>query len=308
MGLRINSHDIELLLSLAEHRVLTANHLAALHGRNVPALRRRLRVLARVGLVRASDGGLVERPGRPERLYSLMEDGSQLLRERGMLAASAALDDTTGRGVRHLRHLLAVNDFRVHLELVQRLVPDLAVQFLSPGPLRKGTKGSAWPIIHERFHVQDGGDRLVEFTPDGVFSVSHTPTDRALLFFLEVDMGTESLVSKRHPHHDVRRKVANYQTYFRLARYKRYEEMFGSGFRGFRLLIVAGAPGRCASLCGLVRNMPPSDFVWLTDLDSVRSEGIWSLTWARGGRVGRPLESILGRLMPNASLPPASLM
>ncbi|MFC1805869.1 replication-relaxation family protein [Planctomycetota bacterium] len=295
------------MLSLAEHRVLTTSHLSALQQRNTPALRRRMRVLASADLVWSSDAGLNERPGRPERIHSLTEKGAQLLQEKGVLSADVPPSQMTGRDIRCLGHLLFLNDVRVHLAMLGRVVPDLAVQFLSPGSLQPGAGSEAVPIIHERFHTQDGPDGLIEFTPDGVFTVSHAATGRALLFFLEADMGTEALVSVRHRRRDVRQKITNYQACFSLKRYKRYEGIFGGSFRGFRLLLAASSSERHGALCELVRRMPPCDFIWLTDRDSMQSEGIWSAIWVRGGCPDRQLESILGSQMPSPCPSPADV-
>jgi len=237
-------------------------------------------------------------------VYTLTEQGILLLESAGALGDAVPLSEKALGGIPDLGHLLFLNDCRVQLTLMQRTIPGLEVRFLPSVP---GVNAGMESIIRERFHHGNGPDDLVEFTPDGVFSITHTPTGRALLFFLEVDMGTETLVSKRHSGQDVRQKIINYQTYFRSKRYQRYEGVFGRPFRGFRLLVATSNAKRYGDLCQLVLCMPPSDFIWLTDKNALETEGVWSTIWTRGGHLDRVQESILGSLLPSPSPSPSTI-
>jgi hypothetical protein len=107
-------------------------------------------------------------------------------------------------------------------------------------------------------------------------------------------MATEALASpSRHPR-DFRSKIHRYQECFRSASYRRYEETFGCGLRGFRLLVVTSSLTRLASLCRLVREIPPTDFVWLTRQEAVLQHGMSAEIWSRGGHLETPAESIVG--------------
>ena len=122
-----------------------------------------------------------------------------------------------------------------------------------------------------------------------------------LLFFLEVDMGTEPLARSASTGRDIRGKILNYQRCFRQSQYKRYEKVFGAALRGFRLLFLTHNESRLQSLCRQVQKMPPSDFVWLTDEARMTSQGVHATIWARGGQLDSPLQSILGNEMPDVS-------
>ena len=56
----------------------------------------------------------------------------------------------------------------------------------------------------------------------------------------------------------------------------------------------------------LVREMWPSDFIWLTDQERMFSHGLSAEIWVRGGRQDAPPESILGSHM--ACKTPSSLL
>jgi len=160
--------------------------------------------------------------------------------------------------------------------------------------------------VHEKFSTDEIGNGWIEFTPDCVMALTHKGIHKTLLFFLEVDMGTETLASPKRTKVDVRQKVVNYQTYLRFKRYRRYEHLWNCSLNGFRLLFLAYGPGRLASLCRLVRDMPPSDFIWLTDRRLLLSKGVWADIWSRGGRHDVPPQSILGSQMPELSPTPVT--
>jgi hypothetical protein len=58
---------------------------------------------------------------------------------------------------------------------------------------------------------------------------------------------------------------------------------------------MVNSPARHKSLCRLVQEMPPSDFIWLADQDSMFSNGLSGNIWSRGGKDNNSTQSILGR-------------
>lgn len=170
------------------------------------------------------------------------------------------------------------------------------VRFRAPTSpfLKRGPGDKAPPADH--IVLEDRKGRRVDFTPDGVFMVTDNEQSKALLFFLEVDRGTESVASATQSRRDIRQKIVNYQTYFRSGGYKRYEETWGCEFNGFRLLFLVNTRVRHAALCRLIREMPPSGFVWLAEQEKMFELGVSGDIWSRGGRIDRPPQSILGTL------------
>ena len=143
--------------------------------------------------------------------------------------------------------------------------------------------------------------------PDGTFAIRHEGLGKTLLFFLEVDMGTETLASAKRPPGDVQQKMLSYRAYWQSEQYKRYEEIWSCQLRGFRLLFVTPSATRLASLCRLTQRVSSSGFVWLTDSVRLHAQGVWSPIWARGGRMESPAESILGSAAIDPSPPPADV-
>ena len=307
MGMWFNKTDQALLASIAEHRVLNVSQLAILHQRNADGLRRRLRTLRDRRLVGIASRGFGGGQGRPENVVSLREAGVDLLKAKGVIDAAVPCDRITAEKISCLDHELLINDFRVQLAQMRRIVLALGIQFLSPTSALLPRSSDDKPLIREKIRTDDGRGDWIEFIPDGVFATRHEELRKTLLFFLEVDMGTEPLTRRRGSAQDVRQKILNYQIFFQTERYKRYEKILKCHLRGFRLLFLTNHPTRLAKLCQLVREMPPSDFIWLTDHERMMSGGIWAPIWAHGGRDAEPFESILGTKTPDPCPAPSTM-
>jgi len=137
----------------------------------------------------------------------------------------------------------------------------------------------------------------IKFTPDAVFIVTNAVQDKSLLFFLEVDCGTETLSSPQRDMSDIRQKILNYQWYFQSLKYKRYEGIFEvPHLHGFRVLFLAKTVGRLAALCKLTQEMQPSEFIFLTEQERLFTDGVFAKIWARSGNLQVAQRSIIGRL------------
>ncbi|MCP4630061.1 MAG: hypothetical protein GY850_42110 [bacterium] len=106
-------------------------------------------------------------------------------------------------------------------------------------------------------------------------------------------MDTEPVASPDRSPKNIRQKILNYQAIFRNGFYKRYGKIFNTKFNGFRLLFLTNSPTRLASLSRLVQEMPPSDFIWLTNQEKMFSDGSSAEIWVRGGKTDRPPQSII---------------
>ncbi len=294
MAFNLNKNDLALLASIAEHEALTVGQLSVLSQRSRQVVRRRLRILESEGTIAAKEGGYGRSRGRPESLIFLTEDGDMLLKDKGILSNNAAC--TTNKTVDSIfvAHELLINWFRIHLIQMERLIPHLSVNYLSPGfQSLAPTKGDGPPLL-ERVRTKKSQKEFIEFIPDGVFSITNEEISKTLLFFLEVDRGTEIVASMDRDTKDIRQKILNYQALFHSSHYKRYEHIFNSILNGFRLLFLANTASRLTALSRLVKEMPPSDFIWLTDQESMFTHGVSAGIWTKGGRYHDPPRSILG--------------
>jgi hypothetical protein len=295
MGSALNKNDRKLFGSIAQYKTLTVKQLSAISQRSFQVIRRRMRDLANEGLIATKMQGYGRSRGRPEDLVFLTEKGAALLGKEGTQSGYVAREVIKTSNPIPVDHLLLVNWFRIHLLHMERTIPSLSIQFLFPtSPAPAGNSGET-PPLPESNPAKNPLKKFDQLIPDGVFSITHRETEgKTLLFFLEVDMGTETIASMDPVPKDIRRKILNYQELFRRGGYKIYESVFESKLNGFRLLFLANREARLISLCRLAREMPPSDFIWLTDQGRMFSHGLAAKIWARGGRHEDPPQSILG--------------
>jgi hypothetical protein len=293
MADKIANGDIKILSWIAEYKFLTAKQLAAISLRSMQVIRRRLRSLRDDCLISLKERDFGGVSGRLEYISFLTEKGLELIRDKEILSAHAKyITDKTAESI-FIDHDLLVNWFFIHLIQVGRENSCLSTQHLtiSSHNLNKGNADK--PLLMERFSNNKSSENH-SMIPDGVFIITDKESEKALLFFLEVDMGTEKLFNSKGKPNNVRQKIINYQALFRTGQYKRYEKIFNVSLNGFRLLFLSKTHAKLKSLCKLVREMQPTDFVWLAAEDQMFSNGLSAEIWVRGGKDNEQLQSILG--------------
>lgn len=301
MSTRITQAVLGVLTDLADYRMLSLSQVAHLHFGGKRAARRRMQQLLEDGLVDLLPGTSGTGGGRPENTYGLSRVGLQLLKSKAVLDERITFEQTGGSILlQQISHQLLLGWFRVHLVHVCRTIPRLACRLMtcnSPTMLNPESEISlVRAVIRSRNDSRD-----VHFTPDAVFIVTDTELERSVLFFVEVDMGTEPLASDERG--NISEKILRYKEYFASKAYKHYEDVWGVGLNGFRLLFLASTHSRAESLCGTIRRMSPAGFVWVTSEDRMFAEGISGKIWFPGGRSDGLPESILDALAAPLPLP-----
>ena len=283
----LHPSHMTLLEKFASYKVLTIKQLALLCDRGLQVTRRSVRELVKKELLSKDDKFYTNRPGRREELLFLTPKGSAVLQNVGLIDDVQFSEKEQGFAV---DHEILLNWFHVHLREIVRIHPQLSLQ-----------SGS-----QHRFLTTDSNPSTETFIPDGVFSLFNEPDNKALLFFLEVDMGTESFGSASANASTIERKILNYQEYFYSGRYKEWQKSFGCKFNGFRLLILASEFTRHSKLCKRVEVTPPNNFIWLTDQAKMFEKGLGAAIWTAAGNRDKPLQSILGSLACATPLKPSS--
>ena len=291
---KITKNIYDILTRLSECQILTISQLSSLNQRSRQVVRRNIRTLRSEGFIASKEKGYGQGKGRREKIISLTTKGIEFLRDEGVLSDKTTFMKKNSTDSILFNHHLLVNWFHIHLIHMQRIILQLSVNFLSSNSLALKEKNK--PSLKERVKMESVLEGFIEFIPDGTFSLICQDADinKTLLFFLEVDMDTETLASKKRNPKDIRQKVVNYQALFRSKRYKRYERFFGAKLNGFRLLFLANTFARMTAICRLVQEMPPSDFIWVTDQERMFSHGLSAEIWARGGKNDDPPQSIIG--------------
>jgi Replication-relaxation len=286
--------DRELISFIGKFGILAITQLSFLSQRNDQSIRRRMRYLLDKSTIHIRQRPYGQKKGRPENLLSLTDEGWRIFLEQNGGSYSKFLKIEKSMATNFIEHELLLNWGLIHLIQIERKIDHLSVKYLTQNlAILKSLHGNKNGII-EQAPIKDSNQDFSEFIPDAAFMIKCSVSKKSLLFFLEVDMGTETKASPKRMKSDIRQKIINYQGYFGSGQYKRYNKIFGARFKGFRLLFLTNSFPRLKTLCRLVREMPPSDFVWLTNRERMFSSGLSAKIWSRGGRDGESHHSILG--------------
>jgi len=291
----INKNDVVLLSYISECTIVTVSQLSALCRRSRQVIRRRLRLLEHDGLVITRIRGYGKNQGRPEEIISLTERGHKILQDEGIVPSTSVFNRDMPVNAFTIDHEVLVNWFYIHLIQLERNITELTVRYINRNLHLPNRYSVSQPSSNKCLSsASSGQSSSANLIPDGVFAICNKNLEKTLLFFLEVDLGTESLASTNRTQKDIRQKIINYQTVFRSGRYRRYEKVFDATLNGFRLLFITNTSARLNSLCRLVQEMPPSDFVWLAEQEQMFSRGVSSTIWVRGGHIDKQRQSIVG--------------
>jgi hypothetical protein len=279
----MQTKEMAILETLAEYKLMsmTQLHIHCFSSKQMAG--RTIRDLVQQRLIEVSPRAFGKSTGRPENIYSLNANSIKLLKDAGYLNKSFPTSHLTALSQRCLEHQLLVNWTRIFLHQIERQQPDLKVNYLSPVSNR-----DSYQIPTE---VHELASALI---PDGIFSITSVAQKKTLLFFLEIDMGTETLSSLDPRIPDIKTKILSYQHIFRTSLYKRYESQFQATLNGFRTLFIADTAIRFEQLCRLIKSVKSTDFIWLTDQGSIFDSGISDRIWIKGGDTEKGRYSILG--------------
>lgn len=283
MSNQISNKNLDLLKALLDYRLLTITQATVLLFASRQMARRHIRELYHQGLIEISYQELSKTKGKPEGLIRLSHRAVDLLKEQGLHENDVYREKTASFDHDAVEHQLLINWVRIHLIHLERCLTRLKVNFLSPAS------------NNDDFQLPLSDLKLgLALVPDGIFSISDSIQYKAILFFLEVDMGTESLTSKGSHKNNLSHKIIAYQDIFRTASYKRIEIPLKASFLGFRTLFVTNTLARYEQICRLIKSIKNTDFIWVTHKDHVFGKGISDMIWARGGHSENDPQSIIG--------------
>ena len=292
MSTRITQASLSVLTDLADYRMLSLSQIAHLHFGGKRAARRRMQQLVAEHLVEILSGGAATGGGRPENIFGVSKAGLQLLQSKSILDERVAFEQVGGTNLSHqTSHQLLLGWCRIHLAHLCRTFSQFEVRLLSFNSPLAVTLETGVPIVRTEL-VMDNGEQPGYFTPDAAFVITDTVQSKSVLFFLEVDMGTEPLSSSNG--RDIRGKIQRYKWHFRMKGYKRFEKVWDAELNGFRLLFVTHVASTVRRILATVKSMSPTGFVWTTSADCMFAKGISGNIWNVGGCSEQPAESIHG--------------
>jgi len=279
----MRTKEMAVLETLAEYKLMTLIQLHIRCFSSIQMAGRIIRDLAQQKLIDVSPRAFGQSTGRPENVYSLNANSIKLLKDAGYLDKDISTSHFAEIKQRCLEHQLLANWTRIHLNQIAIKQPDLKVDYLSPV--------SHYDSCKIPIETQELASALI---PDGVFAITSAAQKKTLLFFLEIDMGTETLFSRDPEILDIKSKILSYQYIYRSSLYKKYESQFQATLNGFRTLFIADTAIRFEQLCRLIRSVRSTAFIWLTDQESMFNNGISDKIWIMGGDTEKGSYSILG--------------
>jgi len=304
MSIAITKDDVVILKTLADYRLVTATQLALLTNRNENGLRRRLRSLRGSSLIDLMPATAFAGLGRPSDVFSVSGKGLSLLQKEGELPNTVTFPQVDGKPLSsQVAHQILLNWCRVHIEYMVKQMPDFSVKCVAMNsPFAADLSGTLIPVPGSEGVAASEKAENGFILPDAAFEVSSSAKNKALLFFLEVDMGSEPIAAARQKRSSIGKKAGAYLASFRNRGYKNYEAIFDASFNGFRVLFVTPNQSRMATLCRAFSSVQP-DFIWVTTATRMFEEGISGFIWARGGNLKLAPQSILGSLGQKLAIP-----
>ena len=276
---------------ISEYGILLNEQIALLNNSGKRIIQRKISRLYKNGLLNLSPRNNSSNHGRPENIISIHEKGVKLLQNENLIDSKIPVKRFTADKIYNIEHELLINWFRIHLQNIQVKISNLKTEFISSTtpfiPLNKNGQ----PLITENLLIENSTVTLI---PDGVFHIKSENQNKSLLFFLEVDMGTESLQNKGFKSNSIATKIQNYQAHFQSKKYLRYQKKWNTIFNGFRLLILTNTAKRKVSIMNFINSDSSNDFVWVADQSEMFEKGLGGKIWSKGGKLSIPQESILG--------------
>ncbi len=265
----------QVLNTLADYRILTSAQLARHLLKSDQMTRRCLREMEQskwiIPIILDSQG----KKGRPQKTYIPSEEGLKQI--PGVEARQPAPTPN------QIPHQIALNWIRILVHELDPKKKQFLVTTLAPNSLLKCSI-KPWLSI-------SGSNRLV---PDAILCLEYRPEKRKLLFFVEMDMGTEVQKSTQGHTNNLNHKIHNYAKTLADGKYRHLDNAFDAHFKGFRVLLIANSQSRLDQINGLVESMSNTGFIWTTSLEKLQSETMAAPVWFSAGKL--PLQSILGKL------------
>ncbi|MCC6962523.1 MAG: replication-relaxation family protein [candidate division Zixibacteria bacterium] len=244
--IRITARDKQLLQKLSEYRLLSTEQIRYLLYPSMNRARKRILQLFRHGLVARFTRPVRLGEGSSQYIYRPSRKGESLIHQEplGPKLATRSLTETQGK------HALQINDFRVALELAERIRDDFSLAYWKPDREVKVTV----PVTIRQKPVQ------VPIVPDGVFSVRIQ--DKDFFYMLEIDRATTPL-------NRIRIKLEAYLSFWHSR-----PHLADLGIPTFRILWVTSGKQRLQNLLGIIQALtakyPRTDIAFLTTQDQVR--------------------------------------
>jgi hypothetical protein len=258
-GLTLTDRATLGLFFIQRYRFLTIDQFARAAGLNRNTASNQLRLLELGGFLGHFGNTGLTGHGKTPKAYFLTRKGFELLRRESdipaeLLGSHKEIKVET-RWSPQMYHRLRTVDLMISAELAVRKRPHLSMAqtFLEYRRIKRGNH-----IVRETtdFVAKEeiAENRII---PDAAFILENIETNRRALFFVEMDMATERIVS--HITRDSRltlyHKISQYDRYLKSLRYQQTYAQYGE-FRSFIMLFVTLGEERIENIRRELGNLP----------------------------------------------------
>lgn len=286
----MNDKEIRLLSDLLDYRILTPELVSEMGYGVEKTGKRLLESLRRKGYVAILSVPPSGKKGRPYTPYTLTPSGAEWLRVEAGYADRIRVGGVVWKDTNRIEHQLLLNRVAIYFRKLGE-EPGIQVDFLLSKSALVPSASKIIRIPVETDSQTEGAGSLEEdfAYPDAVVTVSRANLETSLLFFVEMDAGTETLRSGTGLYPSIEGKIQAYQLFLVGQEYKSYEKNWSVSFRGFRVLFVTENQRRADQIARVVSKMTHpnkpwvTDFVWITTIDRMKEEGIAAPIWMKGG-------------------------
>jgi Replication-relaxation len=258
--------DHLVLQDLVAYRYLTSVQIARLRFPGLRLAQRRLRILAKAGLLLRFRGEHQPKNGFSHWTYGLSATGARAIAAKAGHSARECLPPTrVPTSTMFLAHHRLTTDFRIWLwEACNASRPPLDLAYIAS---HEETRSEGKRHHRAAITLDDGHSLLL---PDGIFTLTEQGGARAL-FMLEVDRGTEPLTGV-HPS-AIERKLRLYRQAYDERREEVLSGLLDGDFSGFRTLWIVPHERRLAGLLKLARELDMIPLVWVATQSTLTSPG-----------------------------------
>jgi hypothetical protein len=247
------------LFFIQRYRFLTIDQFARIAGLNRATARNRLRILERHGLLGHFGNTGLNGRGKTPKVYFLTRKGWDILTTEGTippeLVGAHKEVKVDARWSPQMYHRLRTVDVMIAAECAVRMRPHLSMvkTFLEYRRVKRGKH-----IARETTDfvaVEETTENKI--VPDAAFILENTETNRRALFFVEMDMATERVVSfvLRDSRITIQHKFTQYDRYLKSRRYAQTYAAYGD-FSYFTLLFVTLTDMRVEHIRYEMRSFP----------------------------------------------------
>jgi hypothetical protein len=229
------------LFFIQRYRFLTIQQFRRVTGLNRSNTYRQLHLFEQHGILRSFGNTRLAGHGKTPKAYFLTRKGFELVKEESDLPeeilGSFKEIKVEAAWSPHMYHRLRTIDALLSVECAIRNRPHLTMvkTFLE---YRKKKRGELF-VAETTDYVSSEETGENKIIPDAAFILENIETKRRALFFLEMDMATERIIStfKRGTKASLHYKFTQYDRYLQSLRYSQTYKEFGD-FRNFTLLFI----------------------------------------------------------------------